>query len=122
VTDTDQAPRGPAFHFAELADEQRRVYRGERWMMLEAARRYAPWLEQEAPRIARRKKRLCDQMVQWALDRLVEVDLTRFDEEDWPWLEKALRAELRWAMVADERCRLRSRTDDDENDDEEEVV
>ena len=119
MSDRAQPLCGPAFHFAELTGEQRNVYRTEHWMMLEAARRYAPWLAEEAPRIARRKKRLCDQMVQWALDRLVEVDLTRFDDEDWPWLEQALRAEMRWAMVADARFRPRSLEVDDNQEEEE---
>lgn len=119
MSDRGGVVTGPEFQPAHVTDVQRCVYRTGRWMMLEAARRYAPWLAEEAPRIARRKKRLCDQMVQWALDRLVEVDLTRFDDEDWPWLEEALRAEMRWAMVADARFRPR-RVEVDDNQEEEE--
>ena len=92
------ALRGPAFHFAVTSHRQRNVYGRKDWMRREVTRLYGPWLKREASAIAGGNGMLRHRMLRQAVDRLVVVDPTRFGKDDWPWLEEALRSELKWAL------------------------
>jgi hypothetical protein len=98
MSEGGEALCGPAFHFAEIDRSQRKVYGRKKWMRREVKRRYGPWLEQEARSVAGRTGVLSRRLMRQAIDRLVEVDATRFGKGDWPWLAEALRSELRWAL------------------------
>ena len=88
----------PACSVAATVPAQRTVFGGREWLKEEVARRCSVWLDVIALPIAGRKGVLYNRIRKQAFKRLVEVDVTRFDEADWVWLQEAIRLEMQWAL------------------------
>lgn len=98
-------PRRPA----RLREEQRRVYAQNGWMMSESVRRFEAWLLREAVKLAGGDVKRARELADRALQRLVELDVTRFDDGDRDYLEAELRRELRRAMRPRQRVARNAR-------------
>jgi hypothetical protein len=88
----------PPRRAALLREEQRRVYGQPGWMMVEAVRRFDAWLVAEATALVGHDTKRVRRIVDRVLERLVQLDVTRFDDGDRQYLEAELRNELQLAM------------------------